>query len=114
MPSMMTARFRLLTAVRLAAALAGCKTSGDIVVDEGVGITAVRSRCPAVGIPDYTGDITLFRTPGDRHGRQYRCRRGDDQRAQPVQRWQGRDKVYSPTSASTCWRAAPTRAARAP
>jgi hypothetical protein len=34
------------------------------VVDEGVGITAVRSACPAAGIPDNTGDITLFRTPG--------------------------------------------------
>ena len=36
------------------------------VVDSGVGITAVRSRCPAVGIPDYTGDVTLFRAGGDR------------------------------------------------
>jgi hypothetical protein len=65
----MTARRRPLLAagfVALAGAtvLSGCKTKGDIVVDEGVGITAVRSRCPAVGIPDYTGDITLFRTPG--------------------------------------------------
>ncbi|HKR92555.1 hypothetical protein [Novosphingobium sp.] len=47
-------------------ALGGCKTKGDIVVDEGVGITAVRSKCPAVGIPDYTGDVTLFRVPGDK------------------------------------------------
>ncbi len=44
-------------------ALSGCKTKGEIVVDQGVGITAVRSKCPAVGIPDYTGDITLFRGP---------------------------------------------------
>lgn len=42
------------------AALSGCKSKGDIVVDEGVGITAIRSKCPAVGIPDYTGDMTLF------------------------------------------------------
>lgn len=42
-------------------ALSGCKTKGEIVVDQGVGITAVRSKCPAVGIPDYTGDITTFR-----------------------------------------------------
>ena len=34
-------------------ALGGCKTKG-------------RSRCPAVGIPDYTGDVTLFRAAGDR------------------------------------------------
>ena len=47
-------------------ALGGCKTKGDIVVDEGVGITAIRSKCPAVGIPDYTGDVTLFRVPGDK------------------------------------------------
>lgn len=46
-------------------ALAGCATSGDLVVGEGgAGITAVRTKCPAVGIPDYTGDITLFRQGG--------------------------------------------------
>lgn len=47
-------------------ALSGCKTKGEIVVDSGVGITAVRSRCPAVGIPNYTGDVTLFRNAVDR------------------------------------------------
>ncbi|WP_305098180.1 hypothetical protein [Croceibacterium aestuarii] len=46
------------------ATLAGCKTQGDLVVDEGVGITALRTVCPAVGIPDYTGDITLFSPSG--------------------------------------------------
>jgi len=66
----MTARSRLLPAALLAVlaagGLAGCKTRGEVVVDEGVGITAVRSRCPAVGIPDYTGDVTLFGAGGDR------------------------------------------------
>lgn len=47
-----------------AAALAGCKTEGDLVVDGGVGITALRSVCPAVGIADYTGDVTLFSPAG--------------------------------------------------
>lgn len=42
------------------AALSGCKSEGEIVVNSGVGITAVRSACPAVGIPDFTGDMTLF------------------------------------------------------
>lgn len=57
----MTARFRLLAlAVCATATLAGCKSKGDIVVEEGVGITALRTPCPAVGVPDYTGDITLF------------------------------------------------------
>jgi hypothetical protein len=50
----------------LAGTLGGCAKKGDIVVDEGVGITAIRSKCPAVGIPDYTGDITNFRVPGDK------------------------------------------------
>ena len=33
------------------------------MVQEGVGITALRTVCPAVGIPDYTGDVTLFTPP---------------------------------------------------
>lgn len=44
--------------------LVGCKTSGDIVVEQGVGITAVRSVCPAVGIAEHTGDVTLFSPAG--------------------------------------------------
>jgi len=66
---MMNARRLTATVLCTAAALtalSGCKSKGDIVVDEGVGITAIRSKCPAVGIPDYTGDVTLFRTPSDR------------------------------------------------
>ena len=43
--------------------LAGCSSSGELVVDDAVGISAVRSPCPAVGIADYTGDITLFDNP---------------------------------------------------
>ena len=60
----MTSRFRLLPVIALGLALAGCARSGDLVVDQGVGITAIRTACPAVGIPDYTGDVTLFRVPG--------------------------------------------------
>lgn len=61
----MTFRTRILPVFVLAAALAGCAKEGELVVDQGVGITAVLSTCPAVGIPDYTGDITTFRQPGD-------------------------------------------------
>lgn len=57
----MTFRFRLLAALAGVVVLAGCKSEGDIIVDQGVGITALRTTCPAVGIPDYTGDMTLFR-----------------------------------------------------
>ena len=53
-----------LLAATVAAALAGCAREGDIVVEQGVGITALRSVCPAVGVPDFTGNVTLF-NPAD-------------------------------------------------
>lgn len=59
----MNFRFAMIATLAASAALAGCKSQGDIVVQEGVGITALRTTCPAVGVPDHTGDITLF-TPG--------------------------------------------------
>ena len=60
----MTSRNRLFSVLALGLALAGCSREGELVINEGVGIQAVRSVCPAVGIPDYTGDITTFRSPG--------------------------------------------------
>jgi hypothetical protein len=60
----MIPRTRLIAAMLIATALAGCRTKGELVLDEGVGVTAVRTACPAVGIPDYTGDITQFRAGG--------------------------------------------------
>lgn len=63
----MTSRFRSAALVLAAGlALAGCKSQGDLVVEEGIGVTAIRTLCPAVGVPDYTGDVTLFRQPGDK------------------------------------------------
>jgi hypothetical protein len=45
-------------------ALAGCsKNHGELVVDDTVGVTALRSPCPLVGIPEMTGDVTLL-APG--------------------------------------------------
>ena len=60
----MIARKALLVSVLASAALAGCHSQGDVVVQQGVGITALRSVCPAVGVPDYLGNVTLF-TPAD-------------------------------------------------
>jgi hypothetical protein len=60
----MISRKALLAATIAATALAGCQRAGDIVVEQGVGITALRSVCPAVGVPHYTGDVTLF-SPAD-------------------------------------------------
>ena len=60
----MNARITMLAALGSVVLLAGCKKDGDIVVDQGVGITALRSVCPNVGIPDFTGDVTTFRSGG--------------------------------------------------
>jgi hypothetical protein len=54
-------RSRALIALAALGALAACAKNGELVIDEGVGITSVLSVCPSVGIPDYTGDITTFR-----------------------------------------------------
>jgi hypothetical protein len=50
----------------MAALLAsGCsRGSGELVVDDSVGVTALRSPCPTVAIPEMTGDVTLFTAPG--------------------------------------------------
>ncbi len=61
----MMLRARSLTAVAALAALSACAGKGDLVIDQGVGITSVLTLCPAVGIPDYTGDVTTFRNPAD-------------------------------------------------
>lgn len=61
----MKLRARALFALSAVAVLSGCSRNGELVIDQGVGITSVLTLCPAVGIPDYTGDITTFRTAGD-------------------------------------------------
>jgi hypothetical protein len=58
-------RARSLTALAALAALSACAKNGDLVIDQGVGVASVLSLCPAVGIPDYTGDVTTFRDPAD-------------------------------------------------
>ncbi len=59
-------RTRAFPVLAATAALAACAGEGELVLDQGVGITSVLSTCPAVGIPDYTGDITTFRSGADR------------------------------------------------
>ena len=59
-------RLGMVSIVALAGLVSACKRDGELVINQGVGITAVRTVCPAVGVPDYTGDMTLFRTGGDR------------------------------------------------
>ena len=57
-------RFLALSALPLLALAAGCAKKGELVIDSGVGVTALRTACPSVGVPDYTGDITQFSAPG--------------------------------------------------
>ncbi|HEY9091066.1 hypothetical protein [Parasphingorhabdus sp.] len=49
----------LLTSVTVLA-LAGCAKEGALDVSTGVGVNVTRTGCPAVAVPDYTGDITVF------------------------------------------------------
>ncbi len=49
----------------VALALSACGGKrGELVVDDAVGVTALRDPCPRVGVPDYTGDVTTFTAPG--------------------------------------------------
>jgi hypothetical protein len=57
-------RLLALAALPLLALAAGCAKKGELVVDSGVGVTALRTACPTVGVPDYTGDVTQFSAPG--------------------------------------------------
>lgn len=54
-----------LAALALIGALGACKSGGgELVVDDSVGVTALRSPCPIVEIPEMTGDVTLMSAPG--------------------------------------------------
>lgn len=57
----------ILLASALVAALGGCAKDGDF--DSSGGIAVTRSACPAVAVPAYTGDITLFDPPASRDAR---------------------------------------------
>jgi hypothetical protein len=50
-----------------AVALGGCAKDGDF--DSTGGIAVTRSACPAVAVPAYTGDITIFDPPASRDAR---------------------------------------------
>ncbi len=44
----------------LATSLAACGRGNELDVSSGVGVNIVRTGCPAVAVPDGTGDVTLF------------------------------------------------------
>lgn len=41
-------------------AVSGCSKEGALDVSSGVGVSVTRSGCPAVAVPNHTGDITIF------------------------------------------------------
>lgn len=61
-------RFRpVLMTTAAGALLVGCAKDGDF--DSTGGIAVTRSACPAVAVPTYTGDITIFNPPASREAR---------------------------------------------
>jgi hypothetical protein len=58
---------RLLPALALLPILASCTKEDDFDVSGGLNV--VRSTCPAVAIPAYTGDVSLFAIPQSQDAR---------------------------------------------
>ena len=58
----------LLVAATLALTACGSR-DGAIDVTSGVGINVTRTGCPAVAIPDHTGDVTVFDPPASTEAR---------------------------------------------
>ena len=56
----MLKKFAPIAVSLLALTLSGCAKDGDLDVNSGVGITATRTGCPIVAVPEGTGDVTLF------------------------------------------------------
>ena len=56
----MLKKFAPIAASLLALALSGCANDGQIDINSGVGVTATRTGCPSVAVPEGTGDVTLF------------------------------------------------------
>ncbi len=57
---MLLKKFAPIAVSFLALTVAGCAKDGDLDVNSGVGITATRTGCPIVAVPEGTGDVTLF------------------------------------------------------
>lgn len=56
--------FKILLSSLLALSLTACAKNGDF--DETGGVKIARSACPAIAIPAFTGDVTLFNPPASR------------------------------------------------
>ena len=65
-PRLSLRRAALLGAAGAALLIGGCAKDNEIDITGGVGITTTRGVCAAVGVPTYTGDVTLFDPPASR------------------------------------------------
>jgi hypothetical protein len=64
---MMLKKFAPIAVSLFALALSGCAKDGDIDINSGVGVTATRTGCPIVAVPEGTGDVTLFNPAGSQN-----------------------------------------------
>lgn len=60
-------RFPIVSVAVAMTLVAGCARHGDL--DETGGLRVTRSTCPAIAIPSYTGDISLFSPPQSQDAR---------------------------------------------
>lgn len=63
----MSTRLTLIALIAAGTVLASCARDGEI--DSTGGISITRSACPAIAVPAYTGDVTLFNPPASRDAR---------------------------------------------
>ena len=61
-----TTRIAVLGLTAASLALGACARDNELDLSAGVGITASRTLCPAVGVPTHTGDVTMFDPAGSR------------------------------------------------
>jgi hypothetical protein len=62
----MNSKLALFLSLSACAALTGCNREGELVGGTGIGVTATRTGCPVVAVPDGTGDVTLFNPANSR------------------------------------------------
>lgn len=97
----------------LAGTLSGCaKSKGELVVDDSVGVTALRDPCPRVAIPEYAGDVTLFSDPKRTDSGALDVTASITNLRSTCDQGQGGDKLYTVATFDVLARRSDTRGAR--
>jgi hypothetical protein len=96
-----------------ALALTACtRSKGELVVDDSVGVTALRSPCPTVAIPEMTGDVTLFSDPARRDAAAIDVTASITNLRSTCNDAAGLDKLYTEATFDVLARRSDTRGAR--